>query len=975
MIDWADYFLFPSAMKKQAKEKTADFSLFEAPPPKPKKPELPKEEPKSKSPKEEKKPESPKGSEPPAFSLFDAPPEPASLVIPPVAPSEPTKPKKPTKPDKWDQFLELFYEGGKKKVPNPNPKTKKKYPEVQTDTALKDQVFHGKLMKEYEAWLAQGAEEKDEKLQEALEHEKKIKTHMKAEEEAEAKAKERWPPTDPTKVDWKSPAVAHVVAKAKELGPISKIPLIKWMRGEDSPWSPEPIVGSPLAYKLGLMEAKILAEAILSSLFHSKKKKPKAWPSRTPGELDYTQPEFSEAVAKAKEFKQQKINLVQWLRKSEDSPWAPSGSEPPAKLSISDAVALAEDLYAYVGYSPTGKPEKKEPAHPEKKEPAHPEKKEPAHPKPKKGTHIQKPEEAKVGDTITWEHEGKTHTGRVTDVEGNRFYVQTADPKTGEIMDLYVLAQYDLDRLPVAKIEDDEFFKKFKTPTVPPKPEEPDLPEMPDLPEPPEIPSKKSISKPSDVEIGDYLEWDAFGNTYRGKVVSFEEDGRFRAEVQYPPGSKAIGKTPSFDEKKITDRKARIYDPSVMGEYEEKLAEHKKKVDEIKAKHQKKVSEIQAKHQKEVEAWEAEKAKIEGKKHTAKRPIEREHLIQTPEAWNSDHPIMVQAKALVPEYAEKYKQFLEDTQKKLKKLIQTPPFMIGAVKKMWKESPDSEKMLTMGGHFYGYKFFTDVLTNEEKDALSSAVEEWQQNPKHYGGQKLLGALNGMGVEGQKKKHDTDVDEAREAGKKDEILQSAIAKAIAYSQAVFDSLGVEHITLYRGGKNAAVGAASQGDLVPMPNSRELTGFSASPSTAFGFGKYRMKARVPVSRVFISPVTVPHLGGPDSGSGYDENEFLIAGLAGEKVKRMGDSILDYDEKLMKMASRVVYGTAVDEDEEDDLGWHKHMQKVRERAKKREEDKKASSRLAKLTVDYPGFRETLLTEVRELLATSDFPSESRT
>lgn len=58
----------------------------------------------------------------------------------------------------WDQFLEERYEGGKKEVPNPNPKTKNKYNQVTVDTALKfDQggkrPFFERLKNEFLAWL------------------------------------------------------------------------------------------------------------------------------------------------------------------------------------------------------------------------------------------------------------------------------------------------------------------------------------------------------------------------------------------------------------------------------------------------------------------------------------------------------------------------------------------------------------------------------------------------------------------------------------------------------------------------------------------------------------------------------------------------------------------------------------------------------------------------------------------------------
>lgn len=84
------------------------------------------------------------------FSIFDSPEEVEKAI------EEDEAAESVQTEGKWNEFLDLFYEGGKKKVDNPNPKTKKKYPEVQVSTALKEPTFAGKVKKEYEAWLSQG---------------------------------------------------------------------------------------------------------------------------------------------------------------------------------------------------------------------------------------------------------------------------------------------------------------------------------------------------------------------------------------------------------------------------------------------------------------------------------------------------------------------------------------------------------------------------------------------------------------------------------------------------------------------------------------------------------------------------------------------------------------------------------------------------------------------------------------------------
>ena len=52
----------------------------------------------------------------------------------------------------WQTFLDQKYEGGSKKVRNPNQETKDHFPEVSVYTALRDEQFHAKLTQEYEQW-------------------------------------------------------------------------------------------------------------------------------------------------------------------------------------------------------------------------------------------------------------------------------------------------------------------------------------------------------------------------------------------------------------------------------------------------------------------------------------------------------------------------------------------------------------------------------------------------------------------------------------------------------------------------------------------------------------------------------------------------------------------------------------------------------------------------------------------------------
>ncbi len=67
--------------------------------------------------------------------------------------------------DRWTEFLEEKYQGGKKKLPNPNPETKAQHPSVTVDTVLKGQdqgsmALKKKIRKEFEGWLDRHPETK-----------------------------------------------------------------------------------------------------------------------------------------------------------------------------------------------------------------------------------------------------------------------------------------------------------------------------------------------------------------------------------------------------------------------------------------------------------------------------------------------------------------------------------------------------------------------------------------------------------------------------------------------------------------------------------------------------------------------------------------------------------------------------------------------------------------------------------------------
>ena len=81
----------------------------------------------------------------------------------PTPPTPSSKKKGP--PPRWDEFMREKYEGGKKKVPNPNPNTRSRFQQVAISTALKfeqgnQKPVYEKLKKEYLQWLRDNSKNK-----------------------------------------------------------------------------------------------------------------------------------------------------------------------------------------------------------------------------------------------------------------------------------------------------------------------------------------------------------------------------------------------------------------------------------------------------------------------------------------------------------------------------------------------------------------------------------------------------------------------------------------------------------------------------------------------------------------------------------------------------------------------------------------------------------------------------------------------
>jgi hypothetical protein len=172
----------------------------------------------------------------------------------------------------------------------------------------------------------------------------------------------------------------------------------------------------------------------------------------------------------------------------------------------------------------------------------------------------------------------------------------------------------------------------------------------------------------------------------------------------------------------------------------------------------------------------------------------------------------------------------------------------------------------------------------------------------------MGGLENLGVEGGPKAFETaNVQHYRQLGRDNEAFHRAISKAMAYSQLVYEALGVTHVYLYRGTKTAPVQGAHQGKKIQTTTARELASFSIDPSVAYTFAgadKRVVRYRVPVSRLFVSPLTY----GPLSSAmaPHSENEYAVVGQDGMEGKVMPKNKSDFSAEKMKLAS---------EEEEDD------------------------------------------------------------
>ena len=494
-----------------------------------------------------------------------------------------------------------------------------------------------------------------------------------------------------------------------------------------------------------------------------------------------------------------------------------------------------------------------------------------------------------------------------------------------------------------------------------------DKPQKAKAPPIPERPQGKLVSKADTVQEGDVIEYEHNGTTYRGEVVSWDTLGeKFRVRIIYPPeyvakyetydeatGEKKF-KTPSFDQAKIDKRKPRILSKDEMKAYDAKVKGYTQKIKDIDKQYSEDVAEYEA--------------AMSGQETVTTGPLQ--HL-EPPKDWNHDSTIAHDA----DRFFEQYKAMLGDKIESIVGGMSSGKSYWSGTSAMWDEMSEGERKLAQSAHDAAPEF-RKLLTTEEWSAWQSALSTWQGSSGGSTAHTLMGGLENLGVEGGPKYFESsNVQHYREEGRKNEALHRAISKAMAYSQLVYDALGVKDVSLYRGTKTKPVQGAEQGKKITTTTARELASFSIDPQVAYSFAggdKRVVRYRVPVSRLFISPITFAPLS--SAKSPHSENEYVVAGQDGMEGKVMPQSLSSFSSSKMKLAAyerRPLFGPVLDDEAliiefepEDDAWlrapvketwWPSYCNQYDQWAE--EYEPRVASKILRLARQHSGFRRELL------------------
>jgi hypothetical protein len=268
---------------------------------------------------------------------------------------------------------------------------------------------------------------------------------------------------------------------------------------------------------------------------------------------------------------------------------------------------------------------------------------------------------------------------------------------------------------------------------------------------------------------------------------------------------------------------------------------------------------------------------------------------EAPGGWDLDAEVTLKAKSLYPDMLETHGDFFRERAEHYSQDAQKmKDSFVGIDRAVWEQRSPAEKIVMFMDDEVAEKFVTEVLTEDERFAWSDSLSEWQESSSSAGAMRMIGAMGELDIPHTIREDTPERRLSRWEGSQDTDLKSALAKAMAYSQAFYDSLGVDSVHVFRGTGNEVAERSPQGTPFQISAANPITSFSIRPSTSYGFGKAWLAVKVPSSRLFLSPATWP-------GFASWEHEYVVPGLQElpTKVMPKRDFKHEYDPELMKLA----------------------------------------------------------------------------
>ena len=174
---------------------------------------------------------------------------------------------------------------------------------------------------------------------------------------------------------------------------------------------------------------------------------------------------------------------------------------------------------------------------------------------------------------------------------------------------------------------------------------------------------------------------------------------------------------------------------------------------------------------------------------------------------------------------------------------------------------------------YGLSHYASIT---QEESIIKFGESWSDSSDNYESLRLHEYVETLGVKGSYADPDEEPSVRITANDKiinDPKTQKDLQEMYTYQQAVFKHLGITHIELYRGVKDTLeTEPPSHGDTVSV-KTRPLSSWTSNPIVGLDFGKRMIKCKVPVERIFMSPISHPELDG--AGTKNNESEYVVMG----------------------------------------------------------------------------------------------------